>query len=179
MLTILVPAREYYDEVNEKFVYTREQVLQMEHSLVSISKWEATWNKPFLVKDTMTDEETLDYFRCMTITKNVDPLIYMSLSVENVDQIRAYINNPMTATTINQKNSKPNRSIVTSEIIYYWMIALEIPQECEKWHLNRLITLIQVCNIKNAPAKKMSKKDVASRVAAINEANKSRLGTRG
>ena len=150
MLQITIPAREMWDEQNNEFVYTNEQTLQLEHSLISLSKWESKWNKPFLSKESKTYEEILDYVKCMTLTQKVSPVIYANLTDENMRDIQRYIEAPMTATTFSEeKNMKGNREIVTSELIYYWMIALGIPLECEKWHLNRLIKLIRICSIKN------------------------------
>ena len=180
MLQITIPATEQWDEINLEFVYTKEQKIVLEHSLVSLSKWEAKWHKPFLGKEDRTVEETLDYIKCMTITQNVDPLVYNNLTNDNLNEINAYIGNPMTATWFNTSDNRSySREIVTSEIIYYWMIALNIPFECQKWHLNRLLTLIRVCNIKNQPPKKMSRKEIVNRNAAINAARRKRLNTKG
>lgn len=181
MLRIVVPLSvEGWDEEKEEFVKAKEQVLQLEHSLVSISKWESKWCKPFLTADEKTEEEILDYIKCMTLTQNVDPDVYMHLTKENVEQINNYINAPMTATTFTDDKQKGrNREIVTSEVIYYWMTALQIPPEYQKWHLNRLMTLIRVCNIKNAPPKKMGKRDIMSQNARLNAARRQRLNTRG
>lgn len=180
MLQITIPAVDQWDEGKEEFVYTKEQTLQLEHSLVSLSKWESKWCKPFLTKDKLSDEETLDYVRCMTLTQNVDPETYNHLTDENIRQINRYIDAPMTATWFTEdKRGKPNREQITNELIYYWMIALNIPFECQKWHLNRLLTLIKVCDIKNQPAKKMSKKDIFSRNKALNEARRKQLNTKG
>lgn len=181
MLEITIPAAEYYDESGDGgFVYTKECTLRLEHSLVSLSKWESKWHKPFLSKEPKTTEETLDYFRCMTITQNVDPLVYLSLKPEHHALITAYLDDKMTATTFSDKqNNKFSREIITAEIVYYWMVAQQIPFECEKWHLNRLLTLIQVCNIKNTPPKKMSKKDILTQNHALNNSRRQRLGTHG
>lgn len=180
MLQITIPAREMWDERNNEFVYTNEQTLQLEHSLISLSKWESKWNKPFLSKESKTYEETLDYVKCMTLTQKVSPEIYVNLTDENMRDIQRYIEAPMTATTFSEeKNPKGNREIVTSELIYYWMIALGIPLECEKWHLNRLLTLVRVCNIKNSPPKKMGKNAIMSRNASLNAARRKRLNSKG
>lgn len=180
MLRIIVPAAEFFDEVREEFVYTKEVTLQLEHSLVSLSKWESKWNKAFLGKQEKTDEEILDYVRCMTLTQNVDPEVYTRLSAQNYAAINAYIEAPMTATYFSEdKQSKGNREVVTSELIYYWMISYNIPVEFQKWHLNRLLTLIRVCNIKNSPPKKRSKRDLMRRNAALNAARRNRLGSKG
>ena len=166
MLRITIPAvkgTELWDEGSETFVKTpdlKEQTLQLEHSLVSISKWESKWCKPFISKKEKTDEET--------ITR------------ENLEEIRDYINAPMTATTVREINSgKNNNEVVTSELIYYWMISLQIPVEFQKWHLNRLITLIKVFNVKNSPPKKMSKREIMSRNAALNAARRKQLNSKG
>ena len=180
MLHITIPSREYWDEVNQVFVNTKEQKLQLEHSLVSISKWEAKWHKAFMSHENRTYEETIDYIRCMTITQNVDPEIYKFIPNEIIEQVNEYIANPMTATWFSEdKTSRRSGETVTSELIYYWMISLNIPKECEKWHLNRLLTLVRVCNIKNQPPKRMSKRETASRYAALNKARRNSLNTRG
>ena len=180
MLQITIPAAHLWDEKNEVFIETKEQTLQLEHSLVSLSKWESKWCKPFLSKNAKTKEEVIDYVRCMTITQNVNPDAYMYLTNDNFEQIQKYIDAPMTATFFSDnKKSKPNKEIVTSELIYYWMIALNVPFECQKWHINRLLTLIKVCNIKNQPPKKISRREIMSRNAALNQARGQQLNTRG
>ena len=180
MLQITIPSGELWDEIHERFITTKEQTLSLEHSLVSLSKWESKWCKPFLSKETKTHEETIDYIRCMTLTQNVDPEVYFFITNENIRQVSEYIDSPMTATTINtDKNAPHSREVVTSELIYYWMIALNVPFECQKWHLNRLLTLIKVCNIKNRPAKKMSNRQILSRNAALNAARRQQLNSKG
>ena len=181
MLTITVPiSPEGWDEEKQEFVEPKSQTLQLEHSLVSLSKWESKWQKPFYSKKDMSNEETLDYIKCMTLTKNVDPDVYNHLTQENIKTILDYIDNPMTATTFGKEiNSGNNREVITSELIYYWMIASNIPFECQKWHLNRLITLIRVCSVKNAPPKKRSKRDIMSRNAALNAARRKQFNSNG
>jgi hypothetical protein len=116
----------------------------------------------------------------MTLTQNVDPNVYYRLTDENVQEIKAYIDDPMTATTFSDDgNQRKSREVITAELIYYWMIVNQIPFECRKWHLNQLLTLIQVCSVKNAPPKKRSKKDIMSQQAKLNAARKKQLGTRG
>lgn len=179
MLQLIIPANELWDERRQEFVQIDSQVLELEHSLVSLSKWESKWNKAFLSKEPKTYEESIDYIRCMTLTQNVNPDTYLGLTNEQINEVNKYIEAPMTATTVNNKNSKRSREIVTSELIYYWMISLQIPFECQYWHLNRLMTLIQVCNVKNAPPKKMSKRSIMSRNAALNAARRKQLNSNG
>jgi hypothetical protein len=180
MLTITIPAIEGFDEEKQEFVnLTKEQTLQLEHSLVSLSKWESKWCKPFLSRKEKTLEETIDYIKCMTITQNVNPDVYKYLSNDNISKIESYIDAPMTATTFSMDTQKSSNEITTAELIYYWMISLNIPMECQKWHLNRLLTLIRVCNVKNTPPKKMNKGDIMRRNAALNAARKKQLNTHG
>lgn len=181
MLQITVPVSpEGWDEKKQEFIEPKVQILQLEHSLISLSKWESKWCKPFLSSKEKTSEETMDYIKCMTITQNVDPDVYNHLTAKNIEDINNYIYAPMTATTFSEdRNGKSNREIITSELVYYWMVALQIPFECQKWHLNRLLTLIRVCNVKNQPPKKMSKRDVMSRNAALNAARRKQLNTNG
>lgn len=180
MLTITIPETELWDETREEYIYTKRQTLQLEHSLVSISKWEGKWCKPFLSSNDKTLEETIDYVKCMTVTPNVKPEIYRCLSDENIEEINKYIAAPMTATWFSEdKTAHPSREVITSELIYYWMVALNIPFECQKWHLNRLLTLIKVCDRKNQPPKKMSKNAIMSRNAALNAARRKKTGSKG
>lgn len=166
------------------FYTTKETALTLEHSLVSISKWESKWKRPFMsTQKGFTRIELQDYVRCMTLTQNVDPLVYNALSKQNYNDILKYMEDPMTATTINDK-SIPKKGpmggeIVTSELVYYWMTALNIPFECQKWHFNRLMTLIRVASIKQQPPKKMSKRDVMAQNKSLNAARKARLRSHG
>ena len=179
MLKLIIPAVEQYDEINDEFITTKEHVLQLEHSLVSLSKWESKWCKPFLSKESKTFEESTDYVRCMTLTQNVDPSVYAYITDQNVAQVSQYIETPMTATIFSNEKKTLNREIITAEIIYYWMISMTIPFECQKWHLNRLLTLINVCNIKNQPAGKMSKKELINRNKTLNESRRKSMNTKG
>lgn len=180
MLQVTIPASEYFDEKTGEFHSIRETTLQLEHSLVSISKWESKWQKPFLGKEDKTPEECADYVRCMTITQNVDPLAYRFLTKRNFQEINEYIEAPMTATTFSERDNKHfSREIITAEIIYYWMISLNIPFECQKWHLNKLLTLVRVCNIKNSPQKKMSKRELMERNRALNDARRKSMHSNG
>lgn len=179
MLKITVPGLELYDEANNEFIYTDDQELELEHSLVSISKWESKWCKPFLSEKAKTNEEVIDYIKCMVISQNVNPEVYNRLTVDNLQAINDYIEHPMTATTFMNEGKTGGREVITSEIIYYWMVSFNIPFECQEWHLNRLLTLVKVCNIKNNPPKKMSKQEVMSRNKALNESRKQQYKTRG
>jgi len=179
MLKITIPPIEQYDEANDEFITSKEYVLQLEHSLVSLSKWESKWHKPFLSKDAKTREESIDYIRCMTSTQNVDPDAYKFISAQNIAEVSAYIEKTMTATVFAQEKKTINREIITAEIIYYWMVSMNIPFECQKWHLDRLLTLINVCNIKNQSPKKRSRKDIMSRNTSLNAARKQTLNTNG
>src|SRR3989304_6651877 len=179
MLKIIIPSIELFDETLNEFTQSKEQELQLEHSLVSLSKWEAKWCKPFLTKTDKTTEETLDYIRAMTITQNIDPHFYNLITQENINKIAEYIDAPMTATTFRKERQTINKETVTSEIIYYWMVSFNIPFECQKWHLNRLLTLINVCNIKNQPPKKANRRELLSQNRALNEARKLRYNTPG
>ena len=180
MLEITIPKGELWDESKQEFIQTKEQTLRLEHSLVSLSKWESKWKKAFLSKDEKTFEETIDYINCMTVTQNVDPNVYMFLTNGNIKKINEYIDDPMTATTFsNNKQQGGNCEILTSELIYYYMIALNIPFECQRWHLNRLITLIRVCSIKNQPSKKMSKGEIMKLNTSLNAERRKQLNTKG
>ena len=179
MLRIVVSEGEWFNEKTQEFTAIKEQTLQLEHSLVSLSKWESKWHKPFLGEGEKSFDEIIDYIRCMTLNQNIDPRVYSNLTKENVKEINDYIGDSMTATTFSDGGKGRSREIVTSELIYYWMIALNIPFECQKWHLNRLLTLIRVCNIKNTPPKKMSRSEIMSRNAALNAARRKQLNSKG
>ena len=180
MLQITVPKREAWDEGTEQFVSIPETTICLEHSLISISKWESKWHTPFLGKDKKTIEQITDYVRCMTITPNVKPEVYNFLSRDNIDEVLSYIDDPMTASTIRDLGGQRRSSeIVTSELIYYWMVALQIPFECQKWHINRLMMLIRICNIKNQPNKKMSKRSAMQQNAALNAARRQHMHSKG
>ena len=184
MIHITVPEREFFDEETQEFIFMKEQTLELEHSLLSISKWESKWHKSFLSGQDKTDEESLDYIRCMTINKNVNPLSYYALTNDNIRAINEYIDDPMTATVINELPSEESakgksRDKITSELIYYWMISFNIPVEFERWHIGRLLTLIRVCEIKNTPPDKTKRKASMSQRRALNEARRKKMGSKG
>ena len=169
MLQIKVPGKEFWDEANEVFVYSEDKTLVLEHSLVSLSKWESKWKKPFLTDKPLNSDELIDYVRCMTITQNVSDDVYERITPQILKQVMDYTQDPMTATWIREeKTGKRGSEQITSELIYYWMVSMNIPFECQKWHLNRLLTLIRICSIKNQPAKKMKQGDVLRQYAATN-----------
>lgn len=172
MLRLEIEGSEAYVESTNTFVPIPPRTLILEHSLMSIAKWESKWHKPFLMKNNKTAAEMLDYIRCMTVN-DVDPVVYNLLREEHFEKIHNYMEDPMTATTVNEDPNQPRgREIITAELIYYMMFALNIPLECQKWHFNRLMMLIKVCQIKNTPPKKMSKRDALNRIAALNKARR-------
>lgn len=180
MLQITIPGTELFDERTMKRVKTKTTTLQLEHSLVSLSKWESKWKKPYLNNTEITAEMSLDYVRCMTLTQNVDPDVYQHLTQENLEEIRAYIDDTMTATTFRETHRPGRNQVITAEIIYYWMVTLGIPwNPCQKWHLNRLMTLIRVCDEKNTPKKKMSRRDALARQHSLNQARRAKYNTNG
>lgn len=180
MLNIVIPGTEIYDEVTNEFIYSKETILKLEHSLVSISKWESKWQKPFLMSNEKKPEEVVDYIKCMSVSGEISTEVFNNLTHENIRDINAYIESPMTATWFSDNTeTRGSKEIITSELIYYWMIAHNIPFECQKWHLNRLLTLIRVCNIKNAPPKKRTRQDILSRNAAINASRRNNMNSSG
>lgn len=179
MLEITIPERNLWDEKYEIFISTKETTLRLEHSLVSLSKWESKYCKPFLDKNTDKSlEETIDYIKCMTLTQNVNPDVYYALTTKNIDEITGYIAAPMTATWFSGRGIASER-VVTSELIYYWMIALNIPVEFQKWHLNRLLTLIRVCNEENSPKKEIPREEMLQNRARLNEERRKMFNSKG
>lgn len=179
MLTITVPGVELFDETSKTFKTSTDFVLSVEHSLVSLSKWESKYEKPFLGKEQKTNAEVIGYIKCMTLTPDVPDEVYTRLSSDNLEAINKYINEKMTATWFAEDTSRPSREIVTAEIIYYWLVGSQIPLECENWHLNRLFTLIRVISEKNSPKKKMSPREISARNHDLNQKRLRELNTRG
>lgn len=180
MLYLTISSGELFDERTDEFIKTQERTMKLEHSLISISKWEAKYCKTFLGREKKTNQEILDYIRCMTIGGNIEPEVYLNLSEENIDTINRYIESPMSATFFRRENSPHSGEPMTSELIYYYMTAFNIPFDpCETWHLNRLLNLINIANIKNQPKKKRSVKEIAAERYALNEARRNKLGTTG
>ena len=180
MLKVIIPPRTGFNNETQEFIDFKGITIQLEHSLVSISKWEAKYHKPFLVKTEKTNKELIDYVKCMTITQNVPDEAYYFLTKENLTAINEYIGDSMTATWFTSHDKSGHSSEqVTSELIYYWMISYQIPFECQRWHLNRLMTLIRVCNVKNSKQQKMSKHDTMKHNASLNAARRARLNSKG
>jgi hypothetical protein len=180
MLKIVVPGTEMFNDNAQEFVSVDNITLELEHSLVSLSKWESKFEKPFLSTVDKSTEEVLGYIKAMTLTPNIPPEVYQKLSQKNFLDINEYIDAKMTATWFSERPGAPQtRDVITAELIYYWMIVFQIPFECENWHLNRLFTLIRVCNIKQSKPKKMSRAEIAQRNRALNAQRKAQLGTSG
>lgn len=179
MLELYISEKEAYDDIKQEFVVTEPTVLRLEHSLVSVSKWEARWKKPFLTAETKSEKETLDYIRCMTMNQHVDPKLYELLSPSEVQTISDYIVDSKTATTFRDRTGRQNRQVVTSELIYYWIAQYNLPIEAQKWHLSRLLTLIRIASVKNEPEKKMSKRAILAQNRSLNAARRKAMGTKG
>ena len=176
---IHVPKGEFWDERKREFVYTKETTLKLEHSLISIAKWESKWHIPYLSSE-KTNEQALDYVRCMTLNQDVDPNVYLRLTIKDIKEIKDYIEDPMTATKISDTNGKNGKSqIITAELVYYWMTQFNLPIELlEKWHFNRLITLIRVCAEESNP-KKMTQAEAAKSMREINAVRRAKYNTKG
>lgn len=182
MLRVTIPETTLFNNKTNKFIHIQETTLELEHSLISLSKWEQKWHIRFLSPSTkLTQEQSLDYIKCMTITRNVDPNVYLGIPNDVMKQITDYIQDPMTATNFSEKHghNASHGEEVSSELIYYWMTAYQIPWEAEKWHLNRLMTLIRIANLKNQPSKKMSKSDILKQNKALNASRRARMHSKG
>lgn len=179
MLELAIDGSEWFNEETSEFIYVKPTTLRLEHSLVSISKWESKWKIPFLSRDRKTYEQTIDYIRCMTITQNVDPKVYLGITSEHINTVNEYISEERTATTFMATNDPPSRRIITSEVIYFWMAQFNIPMECQKWHLSRLLTLLRVASIENSPKKQMPKQAILKQNASLNAARRKAMHTKG
>lgn len=180
MLVLDIPARDLFNEATFEFIKTPACTLKLEHSLLSISKWESKWHKSLINNiRQLTPEEFISYIKCMTLNQVPDDNIYVGLNEKALKQIVDYINDPMTASTVREDGRRGGGQYITSELVYYWMTALNIPFECEKWHFNRLMMLIKICNAKNQPSKKMSKGAIMKRNKALNDARRAQLHSKG
>lgn len=177
-LVLTISPKEFYNENTKEFVTLEEKTIELEHNLISLSKWEAKHHKPFLGDEQLTENEMLDYIKCMC-TEDVDDVYFLSLSMENVKKLKEYINDPMTATKFYSNNPRKTKEPITSELIYYWMIAQNIPVQFEHWHLNRLLTLIRLCGVKQEPHKKMSQSEIMRQNARLNAQRRAKLHSRG
>ena len=181
MLRLLIPKREYWDPIREKFITIPEVKVELEHSLNALSKWESKWHIPFHSDKPKTNEQNIDYVRCMCLDANVDPNVFNYLTEQNVNDISDYIQDSSTATWFSETKKTGRKDVITAEIIYYWMTVYNIPSEYEYWHLNKLLTLLRVCAEKNntdANGKKMNKM-TASQRQKLNAARKKKYHTRG
>ena len=200
MLEITIPKTEAFDENSNRFIHIPETKLRLEHSLLSVRRWEAKYHKPFLnreaidsskltpVEEREYNEELIEYIRCMTMDKVPDPKVYYAIPASEMKKINEYIQSPMTA---HIEKRQPNRSgrrreTITAELIYYWMIQFGIPFECERWHLNQLLALIDVCSeeankqaSKNGYGKKMSRQEIYAQNEYINNLRRAKYHTKG
>lgn len=180
MYKLVVPDKDCFNEATNEFVHVKGGSLKLEHSLLSISRWESKWHRSFLNSGPKNTLELVDYIRCMSVNVPPESDIFNAITYKQIKEVQDYISDPMTATTIsNKRGSRPSKGIITSEIIYYWMTEYGIPFECEKWNLNRLLMLIRVCAEKNAPGKKMSQRENMQQMHALNAARKAKMHTRG
>lgn len=179
MLKIPVSGYELWDERTCEFLYGEPQILVLEHSLASISKWEALYKRPFLSGERKTDKEINDYILCMSLDDSIDPQTLKSLSDSDFEKIQRYIDDPMSAAVLSPDNRGSSGGVITSETVYCWMITFNIPFECQFWHLNRLLALIDVCARKNAPVKKKSRQELFARNAALNAARRKKFNSKG
>lgn len=180
MLTLIVKGKEFFNEETSEFIDSPEVVVELEHSLVSLSKWESIFQKPFLTKDSKTQTELLAYIKIMILTKDYPEDLIESLTKENFLAIQNYIDSPESATTFGKLPEQKGRGeVITSELIYFWLVTFNIPFEVETWHLNRLLALVRICNIKNQKPKKVKKDEAARQYRELNEKRRAQYGTRG
>jgi hypothetical protein len=181
MLRVVINAEELWDEKKQEFHYPEEVVLDLEHSLLSLSKWEAKHEKPFLTSQKKTGEEVFSYLQCMVVTPNADLDALYGLNQSTINEIQSYIDSSQSATSFGELPERRGPSeVITSEMIYYWMVAFNIPfVPTQEWHLNRLFSLIRIANIKNGKPKKMSRNELAQRYSDLNAQRKAKLGTTG
>ena len=181
MLQITIPEKEFFDERKQCFVTQKSKTLRLEHSLISVSRWESKWHKSYLDSKDLTPEENADYIRCMCLDQETGLETILAIPISEQERIKAYVEDSMTATTITdlRKNKKQRKQRITSELIYSWMVEYGIPFECEKWHLSRLLMLIQVCGVNNSSGGKMTRKENAAFRKALNQSRKAKTGSKG
>lgn len=180
MLEIIVPENEFYDVQQNRFIFVPACTLTLEHSLISIAKWESKWHIPYLTDKKKTVEQEMDYIRCMIVTPIKDLQILSSFTKQNIRDIRAYIEDPMTATTFSKSTQPASKRVITAEVLYSRMFASNIPMECQKWHLNRLVTLLKACDIlNNSNPSKMSKQQTIAYNARQNAMRRAKHNTKG
>lgn len=179
-LTIEIPSSETFDQRNGRFISIKGRTLKFEHSLLSISKWESKWHKSFFLKEAKTEEESIDYIRCMCLSNDVDPATFHNLNFSIQKKIVDYIADPMTGTKLKKINHPSSGELLTSELVYFWMTNFNIPFDpCQKWHFNRLMTLIEIASRKNTPSKKVDKREAARERAALNAQRRAKFRSRG
>lgn len=180
MLTIIIEEDEFFNEETQTFEEVEKTIIDLEHSLLSVSKWESKYQKPFLSTAEKSPEEIFGYLKSMVVSPNLDPDVLYKCSQENLDEIQTYIDSSQSATTFGvMPERRGPGEVITSELIYYWMVAFNIPFECEHWHINRLFSLIRICNIKNAKPRKLSKNEIAMRNRELNAKRRAELNTSG
>lgn len=180
MLTIVIEGEESFNNEEQTFETLNDVVIELEHSLLSVSKWESKFQKPFLAAGKKTSEELFEYLKAMVVTPSIDLDVLYSCSQKNLDTIQEYIDSSQSATTFGVMPERQGLGeVITSELIYYWIVAFKIPFECQTWHLNRLFALIRICNIKNSKPKPMSRMELAQRNRELNAKRRAELGTTG
>lgn len=180
MLRIIIEGDEVFNDETQTFDTINDVVFDLEHSLISLSKWESEYQKPFLSPGAKTSEEIFGYLKAMVVTPNLDPDVLYDCSQDNIDKIQKYIDSSQSATTFGvMPDRRGPGEVITSELIYYWLVSFNIPFECQYWHLNRLFSLIRICNIKSGKPRKMSRNDIAQRNRDLNAQRRAELGTSG
>lgn len=180
MLRIIIEGDELFDESTNEFSRVGDIVIDLEHSLVSLSKWESMYQKPFLSSEKRSTEEIFGYLKAMMLDADIDSNLVRRFSQKTIDQIQEYIDSSQSATTFGNMPARNGPGeVITSELIYYWIVSYNIPFEVERWHLNRLFSLIRICNLKNSKPKRMSRNEIAQRNRELNAQRRAELGTSG
>lgn len=177
MLKLLIDSFDVWDDNSQEFITYDKKTICLEHSLLSVSKWESIYKKPFLNESEKSPQEVIDYFKCMLIDES-DSVYLNNISDKDVQKIQEYIEDPMTASWVSGDTSR-DRSVITSELIYYWMVSAQIPFETERWHLNRLLMLIRIFGEKTNPSRKKSRAQIIEEQRRLNNERRAKLGTNG